>query len=213
MSTQTPSPETVIARALEAAMRRMNTAEPGIVQSYNATACTADIQPAVLRVVTDENGDRVTQRAPVLSDVPVLFPGGGGMRLTFPVKAGDLCLLVYSGQPLDQWHQLGGEVDPKTSRHHHISDAVAIVGLTPAGKATAAPSSTATVLEGSDIRLGDASAQLLALKSDVDALRTFVASHTHAASLAVVGSTASGTTAIPNGSPDSVVGTTKTKAS
>lgn len=153
MSNQTPSPETVIKRAIESAMRRVSTAEPGVIEAYDPVTCTADVQPLVLRVVVDENGDRVTRRAPVLSNVPVLHPGGGGGRLTFPVKRGDNCLIIAASVPIDRWNALGGEVDPQTTRHHHVSDAIALVGLTPSTKASLA-SATAVVLEGTSVCIG-----------------------------------------------------------
>lgn len=168
-------------RALEAAMRRMNTAEPGVIEAYNAATCTADVQPLVMRVRLDEGGERVAEKAPVVTDVPVYFPGGGGHRLTFPVKKGDQCLLVASSQPLDQWHSTGTLTDPKTTRHHHISDSIALVGLMPAYKASPA-SPTSTVLEGDSVCIGGeagaeptfrATAYNTALSTWLTALSTF----------------------------------------
>lgn len=216
MSNQTPAPETVIRRALESAMKRISTAEPGIIEAYNATTCTADVQPLVMRVRLDESGERVVQKSPVITDVPVYFSGGGGMRLTFPVKKGDQCLLITSSQPLDQWHSTGALTDPKTTRHHHISDSIALVGLAPAYKATAA-NADATILEGSDIRLGDDTAVALATKADVQALRdhvnTFITtiynSHVHGG--VATGGGSSSPPGVSGTSPGNPSGTSKVK--
>lgn len=207
MSNPTPSPETVLRRALESAMRRMNTAEPGVVEAYNPTTCTVDVQPLVMRVRVDEGGERIAEKAPVVTDVPAYFVGGGGMRLTFPIKKGDQCLLIASSQPLDQWHSTGTLVDPKTTRHHHISDSIALVGLTPAYRATAAHA-TATVLEGSDIRLGDSSAVAIAKNADLSTLVNVLKTWT----VAPADGGAALKAAVIAAFPSLPAGTTKTKA-
>lgn len=199
-------------------MRRMNTAEPGVIEAYNAATCTVDVQPLIMRVRLDENGERIVEKAPVVTDVPAYFPGGGGMRLTFPIKKGDQCLLISSSQPLDQWHSTGSLTDPKTTRHHHISDSIALVGLTPAYKASPA-FATATVLEGSDIRLGDELGSVLALKSDVQALRDhlnnfiFAVYNGHAHTGVTTGAGTSAVTNALGSAPPSPIGTLKTRAS
>ncbi len=221
MSNQTPSPETVIRRAINRALREASTAEPGMIEAYDPQTCTADVQPLLMHVKNGETGERVVTRAPVVSNVPVVQLGGGGSRLTFPVKRGDVCLLLVCSRPIDRWNAIGGEVDPQdTTRHHHLTDAIALVGLSDAAHAKPAHA-TATVLEGDDIRLGDDTAALLALKQDVDDLRTYVRNqfsavggHTHVTpsgptttitTVATLGGTP------PNVNPPSVVGTTKVK--
>jgi len=66
---------------------------------------------------------------PLLVDVPVVFPRGGGVTLTFPVKAGDECQLIFNDRCIDFWWQSGGVQLPVDPRQHDLSDAVAIVGL------------------------------------------------------------------------------------
>jgi phage baseplate assembly protein gpV len=61
-------------------------------------------------------------------DVPVIFPRGGGCTLTFPVKAGDECLLIFADRCIDFWWQNGGVQKPVDLRMHDLSDAFAIVG-------------------------------------------------------------------------------------
>ena len=55
---------------------------------------------------------------------------GGGFFLTFPVAAGDECLLVFSERAINFWYQNGGQQLPSKYRLHHLSDAIAFVGLT-----------------------------------------------------------------------------------
>ena len=49
--------------------------------------------------------------------------------LTFPVKPGDECLLVFNERCIDGWWQSGGSSEPLDYRQHDLSDAVAIMGI------------------------------------------------------------------------------------
>jgi hypothetical protein len=68
---------------------------------------------------------------PILDDVPIVLPMGGGFSLTFPIKPGDECDLVFSDMAFDLWWQSGGvqkQPDGKLYRHD-IGDAKAHFGL------------------------------------------------------------------------------------
>lgn len=168
MSNTTPSWDTLIRAAIRVQLRGVRVALPGTVTSYDASTCQADVQPALLEERITEFGP-IAERLPTIPHVPVIFCGGGGSRLTFPVAVGDTCWIMFSSSSLAKWKALGGEVDPEDDRHHNINDAVALVGLSDLAHADAA-SATATVLEGSDIRLGDQNANdaVLTAKDSTD---------------------------------------------
>jgi hypothetical protein len=63
--------------------------------------------------------------------VPVHFPSGGGYGLTFPIKSGDHCLLMFSERCIDNWFVNGGTAPPDDFRQHDLSDAFALVGFSP----------------------------------------------------------------------------------
>jgi hypothetical protein len=107
---------------------QIRVALPGIVQSFDPDAVTAVVQPAIRSVETDNDGNRVTKNYPLLVDVPVVFPRGGGCTLTFPVKAGDECLVIFADRCIDFWWQNGGVQEPVDDRVHDLSDAFCIVG-------------------------------------------------------------------------------------
>lgn len=92
---------------------------PGIVQSFDPETCTCTVQPAIAGQGVDET---------LLMDVPVIFPRGGGCTITFPVKAGDECLVIFSDRCIDFWWQNGGVQEPVDPRQHDLSDAFALVG-------------------------------------------------------------------------------------
>lgn len=49
--------------------------------------------------------------------------------MTFPVKPGDGCLLIFAERSLDEWKDGGGEVTPNDPRAMDLSDAVALMGF------------------------------------------------------------------------------------
>lgn len=106
-------------------LKDLHTCLPGIIASFDPTTQTASVQPAIKRIFT-ENG---AVNLPLCVDVPVAFPGGGDFFLTFPVKAGDECILWFSERAIDNWHVSGGTQTPAEYRLHDLSDGIAIVGL------------------------------------------------------------------------------------
>ena len=101
---------------------------PGIIQSFDPIACTCTVQPAISGQVANEAGEFKSAPLPLLVDVPVVFPRGGGCTITFPVKAGDECLVVFSDRCIDFWWQNGGVQEPVDPRQHDLSDAFAFIG-------------------------------------------------------------------------------------
>lgn len=124
-----PTLSDVIRIALDARDERLRVAMPGEIKSYDATKQSAQVQPLLKCAFLDADGARQVESLPLLNNVPIVFPGGGGFRLTFPVKAGDVVLLVFADQSLDRWKSRGGDVDPGETRPHDLSNAIAIAGL------------------------------------------------------------------------------------
>ena len=114
--------------AQEGHQARIWTALPGIVQSFDPAAMTVSVQPAVQGRVRDENGKSENVRMPLLVDVPVVFPCGGGFSLTYPIREGDEALVVFSSRCIDGWWQGGETAPPPDGRMHDLSDGMAIIG-------------------------------------------------------------------------------------
>ena len=127
---------------IDRAFGALQTALPGIVQRYDATTQTADIQPCVNTMVLQPDGTFASEPMPVIPAVPVVFPRAGGFALTFPVAAGDCVLLVFCAADIGPWRVgQGGPVNPGTNQRHHLSNAVALPGLFPRGQSLQHPSS------------------------------------------------------------------------
>lgn len=114
---------------IDSTLMNLHTALPAIVMSYDANTRTVTAQIAIQRVFTDGEGLNGPINLPPCVDVPVIFPGGGGYEVTFPVKEGDECLLIFSERCIDSWF-ISGEISPPADyRQHDLSDAIAIMGL------------------------------------------------------------------------------------
>ena len=116
-------------RDLLTAMRReifwsLNCAAPGIIQSFDASNQTAEIKVAAKRMVGDNAMDY-----PLLADCPVVILGGGSAVLTFPIRSGDTCLILFCDRSIDNWFSTGSIAPPAGQRAHSLSDAVALVGI------------------------------------------------------------------------------------
>jgi hypothetical protein len=121
-------PEVMLRAMLGGLQQGIWTALPGAIGSFDAATATASVQPGVAGTITGQDGSPSTVNLPVLMDVPVVFPRGGGCTLTFPVAAGDECLIVFACRAIDAWSQSGGVQPPSNARKHDLSDAFAIVG-------------------------------------------------------------------------------------
>lgn len=105
------------------------TALPGVIQSYDTSEMTVSVTPMVRVNVRGKDGNITAVALPQLIHCPVFFPQGGGFSLTFPIKAGDECLIVFASRCIDTWWQSGSAQPPIDVRMHDLSDGFALVGV------------------------------------------------------------------------------------
>lgn len=119
------------------------TALPGIIQGFDRDAMTCTVQPSIRARITQPAADTYTSptmipdasglfiwdQLPLLLDCPVVFPGGGGVTLTFPLAVGDECLVVFSSRCIDAWWQNGGIQNTTAVRMHDLSDGFVLPGV------------------------------------------------------------------------------------
>ncbi|MFM3378852.1 Gp138 family membrane-puncturing spike protein [Klebsiella pneumoniae subsp. ozaenae] len=150
LRSQLGSKEQADAKLAQAIMSALRVAMPGIIQSFDPDAVTAVVQPAIKGAEKDESGAQVSVNLPLLVDVPVVFPRGGGCTLTFPIKEGDECLVIFADRCIDFWWQSGGIQEPVDERMHDLSDAFCIVGPQSQAKKIGGISTTAAQLRTDD---------------------------------------------------------------
>lgn len=123
----------VIRAAQNALKAGLHTSLPGVVKSYDAQKKTADIQPVIKVPVYDpETGEPgEAETLPVIPNVPVSMPRGGGFHLSFPLEAGDHVTLVFSESATGQWRTSGEVSEPGDVRRHSLGYPTAFPGAHP----------------------------------------------------------------------------------
>ena len=174
--------KTIIKGWMDSRVSKIHTAMPGRVVSYDPSTNRASVQP---------NGDYKSEdgrniQYPIIHNVPIQFPmgQGGTAGITFPINAGDGCLLVFSETQNDDF--LGGNKgDSEDSRRHSLNDAIAIPGV----YAGAAPSNVShpgdvcVFKGGTMLRISDGSVEItgatLTVSGDVIGGGISLDNHTH----------------------------------
>jgi hypothetical protein len=179
-----------VAAAITRRLEDAWTSFPARVESVSADGASVYAQPLVRWRHVDELGNDVLEALPVIPQVPVVRLSGGGFVVTCPVAEGDTVLIVVTDASIDRWLALGGVVDPGDYRRHYFgTGAIAIPGLRDfAHKLGAIPNDRIVIGEdgglqshftSTEVKLGGAAAtQAAAMKSDLDALHTALASWT-----------------------------------
>lgn len=135
MDLRTSDETTQLREMIDRALLRVNTAIPGVVESFDAATQTATVVPAVqMRTLIDNEEAFVTP--PPIVNAPVVFPFASvaGFALTLPVRKGDPCIILFSQRAIDNWHELGGVQRPEEgvgSRHHDMTDAIVLLAAPP----------------------------------------------------------------------------------
>lgn len=135
---------------LDSAKSSIWTSLPCIVESFDAARQTVTLRPAVKSVQRMQDGSQKIVSLPLLPDVPVHFPSGGGATLTFPIKKGDEALAMFASRSVDSWYQSGSEQQQLDARMHDLSDAFAIIGFRSKPRALSGVSETETQLRSED---------------------------------------------------------------
>ena len=112
-------------------LKIVNCVRPGNVLAFHDANVTIDVQIAQQRIDTiSPLGVRTLSPGAIIYSVPVYTMGGGGCTVTFPIKKGDECILLFNDREIDNWLEQGGiNSSPTTLRLHDKSDAFALVGV------------------------------------------------------------------------------------
>ncbi len=188
MSSAANTAEARLAQAISVGIRSAlidtHTALPGSIISFDDATQLAEVRLEIPRIARDLDGTETEEPIQNLPEVPVQFFGGGGFFSTYPVAAGDECMVFFFERDASAWLASGGVQAPNTLRIHDYSDAVAVVGLNSEGNRIAnfngsaleirnASGSTklqigdgAAAIEAPTVTLGNGVEDLVALLSD-----------------------------------------------
>lgn len=140
-------------RVKDKSVANARTALPGVILSFDPDTVTCSValcSKSSKPVPYEDISKTESMDFPLPVDLPVVFPRGGGCTLTFPVKAGDECLVVFSDRCIDFWWQNGGVQELVDWRSHDLSDAFVIPGPQSQAKKISGISTTAAQLRTDD---------------------------------------------------------------
>lgn len=111
----------------------MNCHALATIQSFDKDAqtvtATINYKKSFLQAGADGTYSPVLVDYPILIDIPIIMLFGGMAKLTFPIQAGDTCLVLFNDRDMDNWFQSGQIGGVASGRLHSFSDGIALVGL------------------------------------------------------------------------------------
>lgn len=149
---RTNDPQAALLAALTGWQAGIWTALPGVIDDVDLAKMTARVKPAMQARFSKPGGSADWVNLPLLVDCPVIFPSGGGFTLTFPVTAGDECLVIFASRCIDGWWQSGGQARPLEMRMHDLSDGFVMVGPRSQPHVLGVPASSSSVELRNDSR-------------------------------------------------------------
>jgi hypothetical protein len=127
----------------------------------------------VQRPLLAEDGTTVFEDLPVIPNVRVGWPRGGGYSLQWPLIPGDFVLLIFPTFDPSQWRSSGSKSQPGFLGIHVLGQPVALPCESPATSPLTPPVGDEAVFEiGGTLRLGGVLADFVALATKVDAMLT-----------------------------------------
>jgi hypothetical protein len=94
-------------------MQIVHTHIPCTVVSYDPDLNTCSIQPCI-RIFRPDDVDSGTFDLPQLDDIPVVFPGSGGLFFSVPITEGSFGEYHVAEDDINDWLNAGGTVDPSS---------------------------------------------------------------------------------------------------
>lgn len=83
---------------------RLNTAIPGIINSFDATKQTVSATPGIkAKYIDPENGNVTYLQYPVITNIPLSIIRGAGLSITQPITPGYPCTLIFSQRSIDNF--------------------------------------------------------------------------------------------------------------
>lgn len=126
-----PSLAELLRTAIESRLADVHTSLPGRVKTYNPATQKADIEIVLRRAETGASGATVHETYPVIPNVPIAWPRGGGYSMQFPLSVGDHVWLSFSESCMAQWRVSGDLSIPGDLRRHDLSYPIAIPCIAP----------------------------------------------------------------------------------
>lgn len=206
-----PTDVDVIRSAIESRLLDLHTAMPGKVVTWDPIGQSVNVQPVIKRAISTYDGEIDHEDLPIVHNVPVAFPGGGGYTMRFPITTGDHVWLMFSEAATARWRTTGQISEPGDLRRHDLSYACAMylpfATTTEAAAAVASPLTPPTQARMdcpgpfvfADGSVGQALATFVALADKVDAAMELIKNAVYPTAMGPSGTAASLQAIVPTG--------------
>jgi len=100
----------------------INSCMLGRIETFDASKMKANVIP----LVKSKDGDK-----PMLIEIPVSFIKAGSFLIRPPYKKGDIVLVVFADEDIDNVLLSGNISEPNSTRKHSLDDAIVVGGIMP----------------------------------------------------------------------------------
>lgn len=121
----------IIVDAIEGRLADLHTGLPARVIAFDEAKGSCQVQVLLNRVFVNEDDSSSIIAIPPIDNVPIIYEGGAGWSITYPLAPGDIVFLAFAERSIDDWLETepGQLVTPTQVRKHDLSDAIALPSL------------------------------------------------------------------------------------
>jgi len=117
---------------------KINTSIPAIIDEFDTTTQRVSATPAIKAKITKPDGTFDFIDYPKITNIPLAVQSGNGISITYPIKKGNLCTLIFSQRSIDNLLTdstrtakpfIGSEAYTSTLRCMDLTDAMCFPGI------------------------------------------------------------------------------------
>lgn len=121
------SPMNFFNKLSEQLTSNINSCTLGMIEKFDAKKMKAEVTP----LVKYKNKDGTMEKRPLLIEVPVSFLKAGSFVIRPPYKKGDVVLVVFADNDIENALLSGDVSEPNSTRVHSLDDAIAVAAIMP----------------------------------------------------------------------------------
>ena len=87
---------------------KLNTCIPAIVDEFDSVTQRVSATPAIMAKVVKPDSTVQYIQCPKITNIPLAITKGGGLKITYPIKTGENCTLLFSQRSIDNFLIEGG---------------------------------------------------------------------------------------------------------
>lgn len=112
-------------------MFRINTTIPAIVDEFNPSTQRISATPAIQFKHINPDGSVEYMNYPKITNIPLAIQRGNGVLITYPIKKGDVCTLIFSQRSIDNF-LLEGNIQKPYEGENPLTSVVRCMDMTDA---------------------------------------------------------------------------------